>query len=197
MTQILLQTFLNEEFERFLETEKHERSDSRNGYRNGTYERHLTTKVGSILLKVPRDRDGNFSPELFDKYSRVDKALALNVAEMYIKGLGTRKIEELALELFGETLSKTTVSRIIVQFDEERRQWLERPLDREYKYLMLDARYEKVRKNQRIVSKAFVTVVGIAANCEREIIGAYAIDSESLVGWESVFVDMKKRATWS
>ncbi len=193
MMQTLLQVMLNEEFEKFLGVKKHERSDSRQGYRNGTYARGLKTKAGSIVLNVPRDRDGFFCPQLFEKFKRIDKALALIIAEMFLDGLGTRKIDKLALELFGEELSKSSVSRIVVSFDEERQRWRERSLEREYIYLVLDARYEKVRENQRIVSKAFVTVVGITSDCEREIIGVYVIDSESLDGWESVFIDLKKR----
>lgn len=193
MMQSCMQESLNTEFNKFIEAERYERTETRNGYRNGSYERLLITRVGSIVLQVPRDRNGNFSPQLFNRYQRSEKALVTCIVEMYFKGVSTRKVNAIVEELCGTTISKSQVSQLTAQLDEQLEQWRNRLLTDSYIYLIIDARYEKVRENGCIVNKAFVVVIGITLNGTREIIGCWVINSESYESWDECFKELKSR----
>jgi transposase-like protein len=126
---------------------KSERVDTRLGYRSRYYPRALTTRVGKIELRVPRDRQGRFSTEIFNRYQRSEKALVLAIAEMYVQGVSTRDVSEIAEELFGDSISASSVSRLNKSLDQIVNSFANRKLECEYPYLILDARYEKVREN--------------------------------------------------
>lgn len=188
-----LQKILNEEFDSHINAEPFERSPHRKGYRNGSYTRGLKTRVGTISLNVCRDRDGEFRPELFDRYQRSEKSLVLGIMEMYLHGVSTRKVEEVIEPLCGYGISKSHVSNLCKDLDTDIRQWRNRSLDQPYPYLILDARYEKVRDGGKIVSKAFVVAIGISEEGVREILGTWVIQSESLEGWNACFAELKER----
>lgn len=116
-----------------------EQTDNRRGYRNGTYERTLTTRVGSLALEVPRDREGTFQTELFQRYQRSEKALATTLMEMVVQGVSTRRIMKITTELCGRDFSRQTVSELTERLDEQVQTWAERPLDEEYPFLLADA----------------------------------------------------------
>src|SRR5262249_39376840 len=118
---------------------KSERSDGRKGYRSGYYERSLITRMGKLEIRVPQDRDGRFSTDLFERYSRAEKALVSGLVEMYVQGVSTRKVKAITEELCGHEFSPSAVSRLTVKLDEQLRLFAERPLDEEYLYLILDA----------------------------------------------------------
>ena len=122
-----------------------ERTAVRTGYRSGYYSRGLVTRIGKLELRVPRDREGRFSTELFDRFQRSEKALVSALAEMYVQGVSTRKVKAVTEELCGHTFSASTVSRINKSLDGLLRRFAQRRLDEAYPYLILDARYEKVR----------------------------------------------------
>jgi transposase-like protein len=161
--------------------------------RNGTYSRELKTRVGTITLHVCRDREGNFKTELFDKYQRSEKALVLGIIEMYIEGVSTRNVGKVFEELCGFDVSKSQVSNLATKLDADLNDWRMRRLTAIYLYIILDARYEKVRENGRIISKAFVTAIGIAADGKREIIGCWVINSESFEAWDHCLAELKNR----
>ncbi len=191
--QTVLQNALLMQFNKFMGADPYERTESRSGLRNGSYERHLQTRVGMITLRVCRDRSGQFKPELFERYQRSEKALVLGIVEMYLTGVSTRKVGDVVEMLCGFDVSKSHVSDLTVKIDEEQKQWRFRSLTVIYTYLVVDARYEKVRENGRIVSKAFVTVIGITSDGYREIIGTWIINSESFEEWDNCFYELKER----
>lgn len=188
-----LQKILNASFEGCIGASKYERSEERQGYRNGAYHRQLKTRVGSIELKVCRDREGQFQPELFAKYQRNEKALVLGIVEMYLKGISTRKIEPVLEELCGFGISKSAVSALTQDLDEECKKWRERPLEDEYPYIWVDALMHKVRENGRVISKASLIVIGVNKAGYREVLDCSVEDSESEQGWCESFKRLKKR----
>ena len=113
----MLQTALAEEFDRFLGAGRWERSEGRQGWRNGTKRRRLHTRVGTIELRVPKDREGRFQPTLFDRYQRSEKAFVLALIEMYIQGVSTRKVQKVVEQLCGVLVSASQVSSLVKQLD--------------------------------------------------------------------------------
>jgi transposase-like protein len=138
---VLLEPILNQilqaEMTEHLKAKPGEQTDDRRGYRNGTYERKLTTRVGTIELEVPRDREGTFQTALFQRYQRSEKALVLTLMQMVVQGVSTGRVKEITTELCGREFSKSTVSRLAKDLDEQVQAWASRPLDREYPFLML------------------------------------------------------------
>lgn len=191
--QAIIQKGLEEEFRKFIGADEHQRTDERIGYRNGSYPRQLKTRVGTLDLRVCRDRDGEFKTELFERYQRSEKALVLGIIEMYLWGVSTRNVEEIMEPLCGFNISKSQVSELAGKLDNDLNIWRTRPLIEEYMYLIFDARYEKIRENGRVMSKGFVVAVGITTGGEREILGTWMINSESYEAWDSCLDELKKR----
>jgi len=183
--QKILQEAIEREFNKYIGVEKNERSENRNGYRNGHYERDLNLRIGTITLRVCRDREGAFQTQVFDRYQRSEKALVLAIIEMYINGISTRKVTKIMEELCGFEISKSQVSELVKGLDADLQDWRERLLTLKYRYIIFDARYEKVRENKRIVSKASVVAIGIAETGEREVIGCGVFNSESYEAWDA------------
>jgi transposase-like protein len=124
----------------------YERSENRKGHRNGYKPRTLKTRVGTLQLLVPQDRESTFSTQLFARYQRNEKALVLALMQMYIEGVSTRKVKDITEELCGTSFSKSLVSSLAKELDSELERWRNRPLEQKaYPYLFVDARYEKAR----------------------------------------------------
>lgn len=157
----MLQKILNTQFTQHMGVEKYERGENRSGYRNGSYQRMLTTRVGRVMLQVCRDREGSFQPHLFERYQRSEKALFLGIAQMYFQGVSTRKVTEVFEELCGVAISKSQVSVLSQKLDETLSAWRKRPLDQPYRYVLVDARVQKVRENGRVISTASLIAVGV------------------------------------
>jgi transposase-like protein len=147
MVTATLQQTLEAEMDEALAAEKSERTASRLGYRSGYYGRALITRIGKIELQVPQDRQGRFRTEVFERYQRSEKALVMAMMEMYLQGVSTRKVKAVTEELCGHEFSSATVSRIVSGLDEELEKFARRRLEEDYPYLILDARYEKVRED--------------------------------------------------
>lgn len=193
MVRDALETAIKEQLSHFIGAGSYERTGERKGQRNGFYDRELKTRVGSLTLHVARDRDGEFCPTAFERYQRSEKALIFAIVQMYYQGVATRKVQKILQELCGFGISKAQVSVLVKQFDEGLNAWRMRKLLVAYKYLVIDARYEKVRENKHIVSKAFVTIIGISETGIREVIGCWVINSESYEAWLSCFRELKER----
>ena len=161
LIQQVLQQLLEAEMDEAVGAEKGERTASRLGYRSGYYSRTLTTRVGKLELRVPQDRQGRFRTEVFDRYQRSEKALVAALAEMYVQGVSTRKVKAITEELCGHEFSASSISRINESLDEELAKFAGRQLEEEYPYLVLDARYEKVREDGVIRSQAVMVAIGI------------------------------------
>ena len=171
---VLLEPILNHilqaEMTEHLKAEPGEQTDDRRGYRNGTYQRKLTTRVGTIELEVPRDREGTFQTALFQRYQRSEKALVLTLMQMVVQGVSTRRVKDITTELCGREFSKSTVSRLAEELDEQVEAWAERRLDREYPFLLLDAMQLKVRRQKAVRSTTAMLAVGISEDGQREIL---------------------------
>src|SRR5215475_7549034 len=161
LIQGAVQEILEAEMTETLGAEKGERSEGRLGYRSGYYPRTLITRVGKIELRFPQDRQGRFRTEVFERYQRSEKALVAALAEMYVQGVSTRKVKAVTEELCGHEFSASTISRCNEKLDQALEEFAQRPLEEEYPYLILDARYEKVRDQGVIRSQAVQVAIGI------------------------------------
>lgn len=177
-----------------LQAAPYERTPDRQGYRNGTYDRPLTTRVGSLTLRVPRLRDGSFSPDLFARYQRHEQAFVLALLEMVINGVSTRKLTRITEELCGTELSKSAVSALCQQLDPVVTAWRTRPLtETPYPFLLVDALVLRVREGGHVRPRAGCVVMGVNAAGQREILGFWVGDSESEATWRTVCQDLKAR----
>lgn len=184
-----VQTILEEELSAHLGAERYERTGERRGYRNGTKPRTLTTRVGTLELAMPQDRDGTFSTELFGRYQRTEQALVLSLMEMYVHGVSTRKVAAITEQLCGTRFSKSQVSVLAGRLDGELSAWRERPLTApSYPYVWVDARYEHVRVDGRVVSQGVLLVTGLRGDDgRREILGVAVADTESEATYQALF----------
>ena len=193
----LLQGFLQEHLEaeitEFLQAAPYERVKNRKGHRNGYKPRMLKTRVGTLNLMVPKDRDGRFQTSLFERYQRSEKALVLALQEMYLHGVSTRKVTEITEALCGTEFSKSQVSALTARLDTELDAWRNRTLDGEYPYLIVDAQYHKVRENHSIISKGILTVIGISKEGYREILAVECSITENETTWANVFKKLYDR----
>ncbi len=189
----ILNAFLIAESEEQIGAGMHERSEDRKDYRNGTRDRPLVTRIGSITLKVPRHRNVPFVSMIFDNYQRSEAALISAMVEMVVQGVSTRKVSNVVEELCGATFSKSTVSELCKQLDEGVNQFKNRQLSATYPFVIVDAKYFKVRENHRIVSKAFMVAMGFTIDGQREIIGFDTYDNESTDTWSKFLSSLKSR----
>lgn len=189
-----VQQVLEAEMEEALQAGKGERTGERLGYRSGYYNRTLITRVGKIELRVPQDRQGRFRTEVFERYQRSEKALVMAMMEMYIQGVSTRKVKAITEELCGHEFSSATVSRIVQKLDEELEQFACRRLDEPYPYLVLDARYEKVREEGTVRSQAVLIAVGINWEGRRSVLAVELANRESASSWKQVLLSLRQRS---
>ncbi|MQA92669.1 MAG: IS256 family transposase [Gemmatimonas sp.] len=190
----MIQAALQAEFDRFLGAGRWERSGERRGWRNGTKRRRLHTRVGTIELRVPKDREGRFQPSLFERYQRSEKAFVLALVEMYIQGVSTRKVQKVVEQLCGVLVSASQVSALTKRLDTELEAWRRRSLaGRTYPYLIVDAHQEKVRREGRVLPTAVLSVIGISEDGYREHLGVWTGHSESRESWVQVFRDLTQR----
>ena len=174
--------------------ERYERTDGRRGYRNGSYPHQLTTRVGTLTLRVPRIRNGKFSTELFARYQRSEQALVLALMEMVVNGVSTRKVSQITEELCGAHFSKSTVSELCKQLDPVVEAWNGRPLsDRRFPFVLVDALYLKVREDGRVRSRGVMVAIGVNTDGYREVLGIMTGDTESEASWSEFFGWLKQR----
>jgi putative transposase len=193
IVQEALQQILEAEMEETLQAAKGERTPHRVGYRAGYYPRILVTRVGKLELRVPQDRQGRFSTRLFERYQRSERALVQALAEMYVKGVSTRKVKAITEELCGYEFSASAISQINQQMDEELEKFANRRLEEEYPYLILDARYEKVRESGVIRSQAVLMAIGVNWEGRRSILGVELANRETKTSWREFLVRLKDR----
>lgn len=193
LVQTVVQQVLEAEMTEALGAEKGERTEGRVGYRSGYYNRTLVTRVGKLELRVPQDRHGRFSTEVFERYQRSEKALVSALAEMYVQGVSTRKVKAVTEQLCGHGFSSSTISRINKTLDEQLRQFYERRLEEAYPYLVLDARYEKVREDGVIRSRAVLVAIGINWDGRRSVLGISLANRESRTSWREFLLQLKER----
>ncbi|HEX2833516.1 MAG TPA: IS256 family transposase [Thermoanaerobaculia bacterium] len=189
----VLQEVLEVEMTETLQAKPGERTAERLGLRSGYYSRTLITRVGKLELRVPQDRDGRFSTQLFERYQRSEKALVSALAEMYVQGVSTRKVKAITEELCGHSFSASSISDINKTLDEQLAQFSTRRLDEEYPYLILDARYERVRENGTIHKRAVLVAIGINWDGRRCVLGVELANRESISSWKEFLLGLRKR----
>ena len=191
-----MQTLFNEvmklERSHALGARPYERTPQRRGYANGFKPKTVQTRLGALELAVPQTRGVEFYPSVLDRGTRSERALALAVAEMYLQGVSTRKVTSVMEQLCGREVTSAQVSRAVQTLDEELTKWRERPLG-EIHYLLLDARYEKVRVGGTVTSCALLVAVGIAPDGRRTILGVSVSLSEAEVHWREFLAGLQAR----
>ncbi len=193
LVQGTVQAILEAEMTTHLGAERYERGVERTGYRNGYKPRTFVTRVGTLELRVPQDRDGTFSTALFARYQRTEQALVLTLMEMYLQGVSTRKVAAITEELCGTSFSKSQVSVLTGRLDADLASWRERPLRAGYPYLCVDARYEHVRVDGRVVSQGVLVVAGVRDDGRREVLAVEVADTESEATYQELFRRLKAR----
>ena len=193
LTTVFNQLMENQRTE-YIQANAYERSECRQSQRNGYYEREFTTRVGTLDLKVPRTRDGEFSPTVFERYQRNEQALLASMLEMYVSGVSTRKVSKIVEELCGKSVSKSFVSSLTEELDPMVNEWQNRSLSgRNYPCVMTDVLYLKVREDHRVLSKSCHIAIGITEDGEREVIGFMIQNEESEDTWSIFFEYLKER----
>jgi putative transposase len=194
MVQAIVQATLEAEMTDALGAGKGERSAERLGYRSGYYGRSLISRVGMLELRVPQDRQGRFSTEVFERYQRSEKALVATLTEMYVAGVSTRKIKMVTEELCGHSFSASAISSIVKRLDDGLRSFAARRLDDEaFPYLILDARYERVREDGVIASQAVLIAIGIDWDGRRQVLAVELANRESRTSWRDFLVGLRER----
>jgi len=191
--QAALQEVLEAEMTEALGAAKSERTAERVGHRSGYYDRKLITRVGVLELRVPQDRAGHFSTELFERYQRSEKALVSALAEMYVQGVSTRKVKAITEELCGHSFSATTISEATARLDEKLKAFFGRRLDEPYPYLIVDARYERVREGGVIASQAVLVAIGVDWEGRRQVLGVEVANRESRSSWREFMAGLRAR----
>ena len=189
----VLQQLIDSEMEEHLSAGPYERTDDRLGYRNGSYSRTLKTRVGRIELQVPRDREGSFKTAIFERYQRNEKALVLSLMEMHLMGVSTRKVKKITETLCGTSFSASLVSSLAENLDAEVEAWRNRSIEGEWPYIFVDALYEKVRYDGKVVSMAVLIVIGVNEKGYRSILAVDVSHSENEADYSDLFKHLTDR----
>jgi transposase-like protein len=195
LLEVLVNTTMQVEAGRHVGAGPHQRTEDRKGYRNGSKPRRLNTRVGELELQVPQVRGCEpYHPSMFAKWQRSERALLVACAEMYFQGVSSRNVQNVLEAMCGGEISSATVSRVAQELDEKLATFRHRRLDAaEYPYLHIDARYENVRVDGRVVSQAVLVAVGFTSLGRREVLDWRVGDSESEATWGELFRDLKDR----
>lgn len=192
MISTLINAAMQLERQAYLRAEPYERTLERRDYANGYKPKTVATRMGPISFEIPQVRQGNFYPQSLEKGLRSERALKLALAEMYIQGVSTRKVAAITEKLCGLSVSSTQVSQATAMLDEQLQAWRERSLGR-YKYLYLDARYEKVRQDGQVRDAAVLIAVGVNMDGKREVLGVSVALSEQEIHWRTFLESLTAR----
>jgi transposase-like protein len=193
LTASLLNEVMQIEASRQIQAQPYERNGKRKAHRNGTRNRNLKTIHGEVALKKPQFREFPFKTSVFARYSRVEEALKIAVAESYLQGVSTRRIQKIVRELGLENITASEVSRIVKKLDEDVEKFLKRPIEEPTPFLFIDATYFKIRTDGRYINKALLIATAIREDGYREILSAAVDDSEDESCWENLFEGLKAR----
>ena len=177
---------------RHLNVEPYERSEKRQDYANGFKDKTLKTRIGEIDLKIPQVRNCDFYPSFLEKGLRSERALTTAIAEMYVNGVSTRKVQNIIEQMCGFDVTSSDVSRASKSLDEELEKWRNRPLGL-YKYLFLDARYEKIRYESSVIDCAVLVALGVDENGKRDVLGVSIKLSEQEAHWRDFLQSLQAR----
>jgi transposase-like protein len=190
--RVLINNAMQVERSKYLQAGQYERTEDRKGHANGYKPKTMKTRVGEITFAVPQVREGGFYPSALEKGLRSERALTITLAEMYVKGVSTRKVKAITEQLCGVEVSATQVSRATAQLDEVLQEWRERPLGK-INYLYVDARYERVREAGQVRDAAVLVATGITPEGERQVLGVSVSLSEHEIHWKAFLKSLKDR----
>jgi transposase-like protein len=195
LLEAVLNSAMREEAAAHVGAQMHERSAARRGYRNGSKPRSFKTRAGELGLQIPQVRNCEpYHPSLFGRWERSERALLVACSEMYFQGVSTRNVRVVLDQMCDTELSAMTVSRVAAELDEQLASFRSRRLDHtRWEYLMLDARYEKVRVEGKVISQAALVIVGFTIEGKREVLDWRIGDSESEQHWGEAFASLKDR----
>lgn len=194
--RLLLNHAMEVERSKVLGAAPYERTETRKGYANGFKSKTLKTRLGELTVNVPQVRgEVDFYPSALERGQRSERALTLAIAEMYVQGVSTRRVSAILSELAGTLeISSTQVSRAAAQLDDQLELWRQRPLNGiAYPYLILDARYEKVRRDGAVVDCAVLLAIGIDASGQRTVLGVSTALSEAQTHWSDFLGSLQER----
>lgn len=193
VTQRVYQKILAVDFEGFLSAGRYERSPQRRGQRNGYRSRTLVTSAGVLELAVPRDRAGQFQPELFGRYRRVEPSLEAAIRQMFIAGVSTRKVGEVLDALCGVRVSASKVSRVLRELDQAVRDYANAPLADDLVFLFLDALTVSIRFGLKARKVKLLVAYGVHADGRRELVSFRRANSESQACWQAFLENLRVR----
>lgn len=187
-----IEAMLRAELDEHLEHDKHDESLDGN-YRNGSSKKTVKSSIGDLTLNIPRDRNSSFSPIAVPKHDRMIDKIEDVVIGLYARGMNTRDIEDQIKDIYGLTISETTVSNITARVIDYMKQWQQRPLESIYYSVWMDAIVIKVRDNGKVINKAISIVIGLSKEGKKEVLGMWINQNESASFWMSVLSDLKAR----
>jgi putative transposase len=192
--RVVIEEVMREELKQFLGAAWGECTPERKGYRNGTYTRDLATSSGPIEdLEVPRDREGHFHTQAFDRYNRYEPQVAEGLTQMFVAGVSTQKVGEVAQTLMGVAPSASTISRLNQTLTEQFETWRERPLQAHWRILYLDGVHFSVRHGDKTDSTILLTALGVDLEGNKEVLALRACAEESKDGWVDLLQDVRTR----
>jgi transposase-like protein len=194
MLKNVIESMLDKEMQEYMGREKHHRSDVENvNYRNGTTPKTLKTGFGKIKIEVPRDRNGEFQPEVIKKYETMGTGLEAKIISMYSKGMSTRDIKDHIQDIYGTDISPTTISNITDKVMGDATEWFSRPLDSIYPIVFMDAIHFKVRTDGRICNRAAYVCEGINQDGKKDILGIWIGENEGAKFWLGICNELRNR----
>jgi transposase-like protein len=192
LIRIVVNAAMQAERQQYLGAAPYKRTPDRQDQANGYKSKTVKTRMGEITFDVPQVREGGFYPEALEKGLRSERALTMTLAEMYIQGVSTRKVTTILERLCGTSVSSTQVSKAIASLDHTLEAWRQRPLC-ECPYVVLDARYEKVRQDGQVRDAAILMACGIDLNGRRHLLGASASLGEHEIHWRTFLESLLAR----
>ncbi len=192
--RVVIETVMREELDAFIGAAWGECSPKRKGYRNGTYTRDLVTSTGRLEeLKVPRDREGQFHTQAFERYRRYEPQIAEGLTQMFVAGVSTHKVGEVAETLLGVAPSASTISRLNQTLTHQFEIWRQRPLQTHWRVLYLDGVHFSIRHGDKADSTIILTALGVDLQGNKEVLALRACAEENKEGWGSLLQDLRTR----
>ncbi len=190
----VLELVMREELDAFIGAAWGECSPKRKGYRNGTYTRDLATATGRIEeIKVPRDREGQFHTQAFERYSRYEPHIAEGLTQMFVAGVSTHKVGEVAETLMGVAPSASTISRLNQGLTQQYETWRQRPLQTHWRVLYLDGVHFSIRHGEKADATIILTALGVDLEGNKEVLALRACAEEDKDGWACLLQDLRSR----
>jgi putative transposase len=192
--RLVIETVMREELDQFIGAAWGESSPKRKGYRNGSYTRDLVTSTGRLQdINVPRDREGQFHPQAFDRYSRYEPHIAEGLTHMFVAGTSTRKVGEVAQTLMGVAPSASSISRLNQSLIQQFEAWRERSLSEHWRIVYLDGVHFSIRHGDKSDSTIILTALGVDLVGNKEVLALHACAEESKDGWAGLLQDLRAR----